>query len=43
VIAEAPETAVIVGMPEEAIRSGCVDEIVPLPSIAEVITRFARR
>jgi two-component system chemotaxis response regulator CheB len=43
VVAEAPETAVIFGMPEEAIRSGAVDDIVPLGGVAEHITRFAKR
>ena len=33
-IAEAPETAVIFGMPQEAIATGAVDEVVPLGSIA---------
>jgi two-component system chemotaxis response regulator CheB len=42
VIAEAPETAIIFGMPEEAIATGLVDEIVPLPSMVEAITRFCR-
>ncbi len=43
VLAEAPETAVIFGMPEEAIRTGVVDEIVPLGQMAEAITRFANK
>jgi two-component system chemotaxis response regulator CheB len=42
VIAEAPETAVIFGMPQEAIATGAVDEIAPLPSISDLITRFAQ-
>jgi two-component system chemotaxis response regulator CheB len=42
VIAEAPETAVIFGMPQEAIATGAVDEIAPLGSIAELIMRFGR-
>ena len=29
-VAEAPETAVIFGMPQEAIATGAVDEVVPL-------------
>jgi two-component system, chemotaxis family, protein-glutamate methylesterase/glutaminase len=43
VLAEAPETAVIFGMPQEAITTGAVDEIVPLGAMAEAITRFARK
>jgi len=42
VIAEAEETAVIFGMPGEAIASGA-DEVLPLPRIAEAVERFARR
>ena len=42
-LAEAPETAVIFGMPEEAIRTGAVDEIVLLGQMAEAITRFANK
>jgi chemotaxis response regulator CheB len=43
VIAEAPETAVIFGMPQEAISTGAVDEILPLPQMPEAIERFVRR
>jgi two-component system chemotaxis response regulator CheB len=43
VVAEAPETAVIFGMPQEAIATGAVDEIVPLGAMAETINRFGRR
>lgn len=43
VLAEAPETAVIFGMPQEAISSGAVDEIVPLGQMAAHIARFVRR
>ena len=43
VYAEAPETAVIFGMPQEAITTGVVDEIVPLGAMAEAIVRFARK
>ncbi len=42
IIAEAEETAVIFGMPEEAIRTGAVDEVVPLPQIAPAILRRVR-
>ncbi|MBI5479330.1 MAG: chemotaxis-specific protein-glutamate methyltransferase CheB [Deltaproteobacteria bacterium] len=41
VFAEAPETAVIFGMPQEAIATGVVDEIVPVGAMAEAIARFA--
>jgi two-component system chemotaxis response regulator CheB len=40
VIAESAETAVIFGMPGEAIRTGAVAEVLPLPQIAQVIARF---
>lgn len=43
VIAEAPETAVIFGMPQEAIATRAVDDVVPLPQIVEHIVRFGRR
>ena len=42
-VAEAPETAVIFGMPQEAIATGAVDDVVPLPSIPERIARFAQK
>ena len=42
-VAEAPETAVIFGMPQEAIATGCVDEVVPLPNIPQLIARFAQK
>lgn len=40
-VAESADTAVIFGMPEEAIGTGCVDEVLPLPRIAEAILRYA--
>ena len=43
VLAEAPETAVIFGMPEEAIRTGAVDEIVPLGQVADAIAKFTQQ
>ena len=43
VVAEAQETAVIFGMPQEAIASGSVDEILPLHRMCDAIERFARR
>jgi two-component system chemotaxis response regulator CheB len=42
VIAEAAETAVIFGMPQEAIVAGA-DEVLPLNKIPEAIERFAHR
>ncbi|MBI5507677.1 MAG: chemotaxis response regulator protein-glutamate methylesterase [Deltaproteobacteria bacterium] len=42
VVAESAETAVIYGMPKEAAESGCVDEVLPLPRIADAIASFAR-
>ena len=42
-IAEAPETAVIFGMPQEAIATGAVDEVVALPNIPDAIARFASK
>ncbi len=41
--AESHETAVIFGMPEEAIATGCIDNVVPLGRMGELISRFARR
>ncbi len=37
VIAESEETAVIFGMPQQAIRAGAVDAVLPLPAIAPAI------
>jgi two-component system chemotaxis response regulator CheB len=42
-LAEAPETAVIFGMPQEAIATGAVDEVVALPNIPDAIARFAMK
>lgn len=39
-IAESPETAIIFGMPAEAIKTGCVDEVLALPAIPEAIRRL---
>jgi two-component system chemotaxis response regulator CheB len=41
VLAEAPESAVIFGMPQEAIATGAVDDVVPLNQMVEAISRFA--
>lgn len=38
-IAEDESSCVVFGMPKAAIETGCVDEVVPLPQIAEVILR----
>jgi two-component system chemotaxis response regulator CheB len=38
-IAEAEETCVVFGMPREAIRTGAVQQVLPLPRIGEAITR----
>ncbi len=42
VIVEAAETAVMLGMPEEAIKTGVVSEIVPLGMIASSIVKRVR-
>jgi two-component system chemotaxis response regulator CheB len=39
-IAEAEETAIIFGMPGEAIRTGAVDDVLPLPEIPLAIQRL---
>jgi two-component system chemotaxis response regulator CheB len=41
-LAESEETAVVFGMPREAIEAGVVDQILPLHKIAAEITRFYR-
>ena len=40
VIAEAEESSVVFGMPKEAIATGKVDRVVPLPGVCEQILRF---
>jgi len=42
VIAESEESAVIFGMPQQAIRAGAVDEILPLGAIPLAMTRGVR-
>ena len=42
VIAESEETAVIFGMPQQAIRTGAVDAVLPLPEIAPAIQAGSR-
>lgn len=41
-IAESEKTAIIFGMPGEAIKAGAVEEIVPLPEIPEAIRRLCQ-
>jgi two-component system chemotaxis response regulator CheB len=43
VIAESEQTAVIFGMPQQAIRTGSVDSVLPLGEIATAIQRGVRR
>ena len=42
VVAEAPETAVIFGMPSAAVRTGRVDKVVPLGRIAETLAKMVK-
>ncbi|MFZ2490660.1 MAG: chemotaxis protein CheB, partial [Thermoanaerobaculia bacterium] len=39
-IAESAETAIIFGMPAEAIRTGAVEHVVPLHQIASAVRRL---
>ncbi len=39
-IAESPQTAIIFGMPNEAIKTGCVDQVLPLGEIPGAIQRL---
>lgn len=41
-LAESEESAVIFGMPQEAIRTGAVDKVLPLGMLAEEIVRRCR-
>jgi two-component system chemotaxis response regulator CheB len=41
-VAESEDSAVVYGMPEEAIATGRVDEVLPLDRMAERLARFAR-
>jgi two-component system chemotaxis response regulator CheB len=41
-VAEAEKTAVIFGMPDAAIRTGAVDEVLPLGAVAAAMVRFAQ-
>ena len=40
-LAESERTAVVFGMPKEAVESGCVDEVLPLDEIVERLVEFA--
>ncbi len=40
-VAESEDTAVIFGMPREAIASGCVDRVLPQAELAGAVERFA--
>jgi len=42
VVAESEETATVFGMPKEAIASGAVNEVLPLPKIVERLAKFAK-
>jgi two-component system chemotaxis response regulator CheB len=42
VVAEAPETAVIFGMPSAAVRTGRVDKVIPLGRIAEALVKMVK-
>jgi two-component system chemotaxis response regulator CheB len=39
-LAESEETAVVYGMPQAAVQSGAVDEVLPLAALADRIARF---
>jgi two-component system chemotaxis response regulator CheB len=41
-IAESEQTAVIFGMPKEAIEAGAARHVLPLDSVADAVARFAR-
>lgn len=42
VLAESESTAVVFGMPREAIATGCVDKVVPLPGVAQAILQYVQ-
>jgi two-component system chemotaxis response regulator CheB len=42
VIAESSESAIVYGMPKEAMQTGCVDESLPLDGIIEYIHNFSK-
>jgi two-component system chemotaxis response regulator CheB len=39
-IAESPQSAIIFGMPNEAIKTGCIDQVLPLADIPRAIQRL---
>ena len=39
-IAESAQTAIIFGMPNEAIKTGCIDQVLPLSEIPKAIHRM---
>lgn len=41
-IAESDDSAIVFGMPKEAIQTGCIDDILPLEGIIESVHAFAR-
>lgn len=41
ILAESEDTAVVYGMPREAVATGCVDSVVPLPGIGQAILECA--
>jgi two-component system chemotaxis response regulator CheB len=40
VLVESPESAIMTGMPQEAIRSGAVHDVIPLRRMSDVLTRM---
>jgi two-component system chemotaxis response regulator CheB len=41
ILAEAQETAVVFGMPGSAVRAGLVNEVLPLPALAERLAKLS--
>ena len=41
-IAESAQTAIIFGMPNEAIKTGCVDQVLPLSEIPRAIEKLCQ-
>lgn len=41
-IAESEATAVVYGMPAAAVATGCIDHVVPLPQVADVVRNWTR-
>lgn len=40
-LAESQQSAIVFGMPKEAIETGCIDEVLPLDALIERVLRFA--